>query len=578
MSDENFEGEESFADLLEESLAGQRAVAPGEKVTGTVVQVGSNRALLDLGGGVDGMIELGEIAGENRPPPSPGDRIEAWVVRVENRVAVLTLSLGRGPGARRALEEAAETGLPVEGLVAETNKGGYVVEVGGVRCFCPLAQMDLRRVEDPASLVGQRLTFQVMEFRGGRDVVLSRRALLEAEAAEKAEATRRRLEPGARFSGTVTSVRDFGVFVDIGGIEGLVPQSELGWARRRPDEAVQPGQTVEVEVLEIKPPTKDTPERISLSMRAIEADPWEAMREALEPGMVLRGTVSRLQPFGAFVELAPGVDGLVHVSAFGRPVKHPAEVVTPGARIAVRVDAVDIDGRRISLGYVDEAVLASLTPVASEAAAPPEVAPPPAPAPSPARPPAAAKGPASGPGLKVRRAAKAPEPAKPVPPPPPAEKVAAPPPAPVPTPAPTGLAVLGRMEPVAPSAEAAAPTRRRPEELPAPPVGSVLDVTVDRIESFGLFVTWPGGRGLLPASELETARPGDIKRSYPVGTSLRVAVVEVRPDGKVRLSKRAAAEAEERAEAQQWLRERQPKASGKGFGTLGDLLRDKLKK
>lgn len=547
------EQEESFAELFEESLKTERrTVSPGDKVTGTVVQVGSERVLLDLGGGLDAMIDLTELSARGETAVvKKGDRIEAFVLKVENRIAMLAKQLGKGPAARMALEESARTGIPVEGAVVEVNKGGYVIEVAGIRCFCPLGQMDTRRIENPATMIGQRLPFKVTEMRGSRDVVLSRRVLLEETAAEKARETRKRLEKGARFTGTVTGVRDFGAFVDIGGIEGLVPVSQLGFGRVRAQDVVQPGQQVEVEVIEISPPKeKDKHERITLSMRTLASDPWDETTRDLGLGTIVRGTVVRIQPFGAFVEIVPGVDGLLHVSAFGRRVASPSDVVAVGDAVAVRIDAIEPTQRRISLSYIDPKELEGIwEPNAAPAAAPVEEKKAAAPA-------------ADGPGMKMRRATKAEEK--------PAAAAAAPGAKP---------RVLGHSAVPAPAAPAAdeKPARpaRAPAEQAAPPVGTVLEVTVDKIEQFGLFVSWGAGRGLLPSAELDVPKGADLRKSHPVGTKLKAAVIEVRGDGKVRLSATQAVQAEERAEARAWMDTQKPTgaAGTKGFGTFADLLK-----
>ncbi|AKU91410.1 S1 RNA-binding domain-containing protein [Vulgatibacter incomptus] len=549
------EGDESFAELFEQSLREKpRAIQPGEKVTGRVVQVGAQRVLLDLGGGVDGMIELSELAGPNEPVPvKPGDRLEAYVVRIQNRVAELAKSLGKGVAAKAALEEAAHTGVPVEGTITAVNKGGYVVEVAGERCFCPLGQMDIYRIDDPATLIGSKRTFRIAEWRSGKDIVLSRRALLEEERAERAAKTRDRLEVGARFAGTIVRVMDFGAFVDIGGIEGLVHAGELSYGRQRPQDVVHVGQQVEVEVLRIEA-GKDGKERISLSMRALAEDPFDATVDELPEGTIVEGKVMRLQPFGAFVEIVPGVEGLLHVSAFGKRVAHPSDVVSEGQTIAVRIDAVDRAARRISLSYVDPSELEELqqeSPAVEEKAAPAKAP--------------AAKAPVAGPGLAVRRAPAAAaaeeKPAAPAR----TAKAAAP-----------GARVLGHGAPKAVSSEAAeAPAPAAPAGPPA--VGTILDVTVDKIETFGVFVSWSSGRGLVPASELGVPRGADLRRSHPVGATFRAVVMDVRPDGKVRLSKTGAEVAEERADAAAWM-QGQPRAGGKGLGTLADLLKGKLGK
>lgn len=549
MADETFEGEgeESFAALFEESIRRKpKRVAPGERVTGTVVQVGANRVYLDLGGGLDGMIELGQLVQPGEEPKiRPGDKLEAYVVSVRDRVAELALSMGKGPAAKAALEDAAQSGIPVEGTITAVNKGGYVVEVAGVRCFCPLGQMDVRRIDDPATMIGQKHRFRITEWRGGRDVVLSRRALLEEEQAAKAAETRKRLEPGARFLGTITNVRDFGAFVDIGGIEGLVPASELAWGRQRPQDVVHPGQEVEVEVLRIEPARDGKSERISLSMRAVTEDPFLATVDQIPEGTIVQGRVVRLQPFGAFVEIVPGVEGLLHVSAFGKRVGHPSEVVSVGDEIAVSVDAIDRDARRISLSYVAPEELEEILGVAEAAGE--------------SAPAGALEEPRAGLSVRRQRAAAA------------AEEAAAPV-----TPSRGGAArVLGQGAPRAVSHEAAEAPAPAAAPAAAPAVGTILDVTVDKVESFGVFVTWGSGRGLVPAAELGVPRGTDLRRAAPVGTTFRAVVTDVREDGKVRLSRRGAEEAEERAEARAWMQSQKAPA-GKGLGTLGDLLKGKL--
>jgi small subunit ribosomal protein S1 len=505
--------DESFDALMEASLKKKRRrVQPGEKVTATVVRVGEHRVLLDLEGGLDGSMEMSELAEPGTDPNvKVGDKLEGWVLRVADGLVELGKSAGKGQGGRRTLEEAYQTRLPVEGMVAEVNKGGLVVEVSGVRCFCPLGQMDIRRIEDPTVLVGQKLLFLVAELRSEKDVVLSRRRLLEREQEAKAEETRKSLIVGARFRGTVTNVRDFGAFVDLGGVEGLVPASELAYGRQRPQDVLSPGQEVEVEVMRMEPGRDGKGERISLSMKVLADDPFEATVEALPEGTIVEGLVTRIQPFGAFVEIVPGVEGLIHVSAFGKRVGHPSEVVREGRKVVVRVDGVDREKRRVSLEYVDPDQVSTML----GGAPPPD-------------------GPASGPRILGHTARTEPAP---------------------------GTADGGRRAPRGPGAS----------------VGQVMDVTVDKVESFGVFVRWDGGRGLVPGSELGVPRNSDLRKGFPVGSTFRATVVEVRPDGKVNLSKTAVEKAEERADTEAYMAGRGAPA-GRGFGTLGDLLKVKLPK
>ncbi len=584
------EHEESFAELFEQSQRkAPRRLSPGEKVTGTVTQVGKERVIVDLGDGLDGLAELAEFAERgSEPQVQTGDRVELYVARFEDGIVILAKSLGKGPGARLALEEAYRTGVPVEGLIVEVNKGGYVVEVASTRAFCPLGQMDVKRIDDPRTMIGLRLPFRVSELRGSRDVVLSHRALIEEELAERAARTRTQLEVGARFTGTVTNVRDFGAFVDIGGLEGLVPASEIAYGHQKPQDLVRAGQTVEVEVLRLEPPgPKDRSERIALSMRKLAADPWDALADLTE-GDLVRGVVQRVQPFGAFVEIVPGVDGLIHVSAFGKRIGHPSEMVQPGDDVAVRIESVDRENQRVSLSFVPKEELESIVgdvgqevPASEPAPAiepgmAPQALPPPETEVVPVAPPKPVIQTKPG-GLRVRRMhAAAARPSAPANAPAKApDRTTEPPPAGVSAPAKRSPSrqpkILGRrpLETATPAAGA-----RKPEEMAAPPVGSVLETTVDKIESFGLFVRWAAGRGLVPTNELDLPKGADLRKAFPLGSPLKAAVVEVRGDGKVRLSATAAAQAEERSEVRAWMETQKP-ASGKGFGTFADLFAKK---
>jgi small subunit ribosomal protein S1 len=544
------ENDEDFAALFEETLKRRhKRVQAGQRVTGHVTQVGEKRLVVDLGDGLDAMMELSAL-GEpgSRPELKVGESLTAYVLFADDRVVELGRAAPKGAGGRRALEDAARDGLPVEGTVLEVNKGGFVVEVSGTRCFCPLAQMDLRRIDEPAQWVGQRHLFKVTELRNARNVVLSRRVLLEEQQAEAAALTRKQLVVGARFRGRVTSVRDFGVFVEFGGLEGMVPARELGYGVMQPSAAVGVGQEMDVEVLRLEPPGKDGKERVTLSVRALEPDPMHAVKGELTMGTVVLGQITRVQPSGAFVELVPGVEGLIHISAFGRRIGHPSEMVAQGQWIAARVENVDSVLRRISLGYVStEDVRAQGWALPKELLPTPDVAA------------ARSSGEVKTTGKTfLRRAEKQPKALD------------------ADVPRRTELRVLGRMDAVemAPAraskeggtAEAASPA--------APSQGVVFDVMVDRIESFGLFVKWPTGRGLVPVSELGVPRNTDLRRHFPLGTIFKATVMEVRQDGKVRLSKTAVERAEERAETEAYIRRSAP-VSGKGFGTLGDLLKAK---
>jgi len=363
--------DDDFASMLAEFEGAkpgkQRRPKVGDTVRGRVISVGKDAIFVDLGGKAEGVLDREQVTDKDgNIKISPGDELEARIV--DDRGGSLVLKVragGRGTEARAELLQAAELGLPVEGLVTEVVKGGLSVDVAGVRGFCPASQVDTRFVEDLTPYVGQRLSFKVTQYQPGPrgNLVLSRRALLEVEREARAVETRGKLVPGAVVKGTVTAFKPYGAFVDLGGIEGMLHVSELGHARvGHPQEVLSVGQEVEVQVLKIEP--SDEPQKgskkamkISLSLKALAEDPWRQATAQLVEGATVRGTVTRLQPFGAFVELAPGIEGLVHISELGagRRINHPREVVKLGEQIEATVLALDPERHRISLSMAASA-------------------------------------------------------------------------------------------------------------------------------------------------------------------------------------------------------------------------------
>lgn len=349
--------DEDFASLLAEYEVANKGPEIGERVRGRVVSIGNDNVFVDLGGKAEGSLELEQVTDANGVVRvAVGDTLEARVVAIDDRTGLVVLrsSLGKGSEARAELEDAYKHGIPVEGLVTEVNKGGVEVQIAGTRAFCPISQLDLRFVEDAAAHVGKRYQFRITRYEGGKrpNIVVSRKALLEEEAAERAHATRAKLEVGAVLPGTVTSLKDYGAFVDLGGLEGMIHISELGFQRvGHPSEVLGVGQAIEAQVLKIEPGKAGKPEKIALSLRSLERDPWSDVADRYPEGTVAHGEVVRTEPFGAFVALAPGVEGLVHISELGagRRVNHPREVVQLGQRVEVRVLGVDAGRRRLSL-------------------------------------------------------------------------------------------------------------------------------------------------------------------------------------------------------------------------------------
>jgi small subunit ribosomal protein S1 len=338
---------EDFASLFAGHEAGP-ALERGQVVRGRVIQITGEHVFVDVGGKGEAWIDRGELADDaGRLRVAVGDEIEATVVSTGDEVR-LSHRLRQGAQAREALAVAAQSGMAVEGKVAAVIKGGYEVTVGGVRAFCPQSQMDLRRGAAPEEYVGRVLAFRITRYtENGRNIVLSRRQILEEEAARAAEETRKKIVLDAVLPGVVTSLADFGAFVDLGGVQGLVPMSELSHARvARAADLLRVGEAVTVKVLRIDADKG----KLTLSLRALEADPWTAVPARLRERQVVRGRAARATEFGVFVELLPGVDGLLHVSEIPRHRQGAVrEAVTAGAELTVMIVAVDPGRRRVAL-------------------------------------------------------------------------------------------------------------------------------------------------------------------------------------------------------------------------------------
>ena len=335
-----------------------RRLREGEIVEGTVVLVGSSHVFIDVGSKSEASLDLQEVTDkEGNLEVAVGDKLEAYIVSLEPEL-VLSRAMARGHLNLRALEDAHDMGIPVEGKVTSTNKGGLEVDLNGSRAFCPVSQIELGYCEAPESYVDQVLQFRVTEFsEKGRNIVVSRKALLQEEREHSAAEIKEQLHVGAEFTGAVVRMEPFGAFVDIGGLQGMVHVSEVCHAHiKHPDEVLKSGQEVRVKVLKVEPDPKH-PERlrIGLSIKATQGDPWDAFAGGLSAGSSMDGKVVRLQPFGAFVELTPGVDGLVHVSEMSdRRIGHPQEVVEVGQQVRVTVLKVDSAAKRISLSLLDQ--------------------------------------------------------------------------------------------------------------------------------------------------------------------------------------------------------------------------------
>ncbi len=359
MIEREMEESKSFAEMFEAiPKFKDRKFVAGETVSGRIVKVGKDTIFIDLESKSEGIAEAEEFLDkEGNLTVKEGDWVE---MRVSSTREGIHLSKGikvQGAEAFDILRDAKEDQIPVEGRVTAVNKGGFEVDLSGFRAFCPVSQIDTKYCEKLEEHIGGRYQFRIMEIQEkGRNIVVSRRALLEEEQEKKAKETLAMLKPDMECEGKVTKLAEFGAFVDLGGVEGMVHVSAISHARiNHPSEVLTPGQIVKVKVLKIEP-DKNGRQRIALSMKALEPDQWEKGL-SLQEGEIIRGKISRLTDFGAFVEVAPGVDGLVHISEISyERISHPSALLHEGEMVEALVTGIDPDARRISLS-IKEAVI-----------------------------------------------------------------------------------------------------------------------------------------------------------------------------------------------------------------------------
>jgi small subunit ribosomal protein S1 len=343
--------EEDFAALFEKESKMPGRLDPGQKIKTTIITISGDQVYVDLGGKSEGAIDLNEFVREDGTySVKEGDEVEAYFLNVQNGSKRLTTRLhGYSTVDLAGIRDAFQANLPVTGKVKASVKGGFEVSVGGVRAFCPFSQMDLKVSKEGDAYIGQTLSFRVLEYENdGRNIVLSRRAILEEERKAKAEEFKQSLSVGMELAGTIRSVQKFGAFVDLGGVDGLIPASEIGWDRsEKPQDILSNGQQVTVRVIGLD----WSKNRLTLSLKAMQQDPWQSVDEKYPVESKVRGVIVRLAQFGAFVSLEPGIDGLIHISNLGagRRINHPKEVVEVGQWVEPQVLAVDKQNHKISL-------------------------------------------------------------------------------------------------------------------------------------------------------------------------------------------------------------------------------------
>ena len=346
-------GEESFAALFEESLKHDE-VHEGDIVRGTVISVGKEFAVIDIGFKSEGQIPLDEFrAADGQIAVKAGEQVDVLLENRENDAGMIVLSKEKADRLKvwDEISAACERDELIEGTITQRVKGGLSVTIrGGVKAFLPGSQVDLRPVRNLDSFISQKYKFKVIKFNKKRgNIVLSRRVLLEKERAALKESTLERLKEGQIVEGIVKNLTEYGAFIDLGGIDGLLHITDMSWGRvNHPSELFQVGDHVRVKVLKFNADT----ERVSLGLKQISEDPWSKAQEQYLPGTVVRGKVVSLKDYGAFIELQEGIEGLVHISemSWTRRVKHPSKVVAVGDVVEAVVLDVDVENNRISLG------------------------------------------------------------------------------------------------------------------------------------------------------------------------------------------------------------------------------------
>jgi small subunit ribosomal protein S1 len=345
------DSEGAAAAALKTAAPEKSAPKKGARLNVKLVQIGDDTCFVDFGGRSEGAIATTELKDkEGNLLHKEGEEFSA-VVKSSGDDVVFTLGKKSPPPGLKKIQEAFEAKIPVQGVVKSTNKGGFEVRIHGLRAFCPLSQIERGFCNEPERYVGQKLPFEIINLeRNGRNIVLSRRKLLEAEAGEAATHTREKLGVGAVFAGIVQRIQPYGAFIDIGGLDGLVHVSQISHSHvKNPKDILKVGDKVDVKVLKIDDPGGPS-ERISLSIKAMQPDPWGDISTLLPVGTTTKGKVVRLAAFGAFVEIMPGVDGLVHISQISSErIEHPGDVLKVGDEVEAQILDIDGDKQRISL-------------------------------------------------------------------------------------------------------------------------------------------------------------------------------------------------------------------------------------
>lgn len=351
MAKNNFEeNKEDFASLYEESLSAMDSLEPGQQIETTIVSISGDSIFLELSGKSEGILDRAELADtDDKISVKVGDKIKAFFLYTKNGEMHFTTKIGGEKAGNAVLEQAFESKIPVEGSVEKEIKGGFEIKIGDTRAFCPYSQMGLKRIENPQEYIGQQLTFKILEYsENGRNILVSSRIILEEEHQQRVEELKQTLKENMRVTGTIKSIQDFGAFVDLGGVQALLPISEISRSRIDDISAVlSEGQEIETSIIKLDWQN----ERITLSMKALLPDPWDDAQTKYPVGSKHTGEVMRITNFGAFVSLEPGLDGLLHISELKGDSRqsNQQDTVKKGQKITVEIKSVDTERKRISL-------------------------------------------------------------------------------------------------------------------------------------------------------------------------------------------------------------------------------------
>ena len=349
--EDNMTEEKSFSEMLDETSLKPRHFSAGERLDAVIVNITAEWIFIDLGAKSEGYLDKKELLDENgNLTVKEGDLITVYFVSSRHGEKLFTTKLLTGKSVDDFMLKAYQSRMPVEATVEKEIKGGFSVKINqNVSGFCPYSQMDIRKIDDAAAYVGKKFEFVVAEYsERGRNIILSRRPLLEKIEQEKKAALKNSLQQGMTVSGVVTSVQKFGAFVDLGGIQGLLPVSEMGWGRvEDPKVLYSPGDKVEAVIINLDWEAN----RITLSAKATLPNPWDEFIRKYPEGSVLKGKVSNLTNFGAFIKMEDGVEGLLHISklARGKKIKHAGDVMKAGEDIEVKIEKIDRENKKISL-------------------------------------------------------------------------------------------------------------------------------------------------------------------------------------------------------------------------------------